>query len=112
VQGAHALLDDRAGELRARLRSGPGVGDPGTPWGDDPPPLRITRAGLQAIGVETEDDAPEGATPADTGATSADAGVEAVEAPAPATGGDRAATPTKRKAKASTSGCSSRGSAS
>src|SRR5687768_7053733 len=70
----------------------------GAPRGDDPPPLRITRAGLQAIGVETEDDAPEGATPADTGATSADAGVEAVEAPAPATGGDRAATPSKRKA--------------
>jgi hypothetical protein len=32
--------------------------------GDDPPPLRITRAGLHAIGVETEDDAPEGAAPA------------------------------------------------
>ena len=31
----------------------------GTPRGDDPPPLRITRAGLDAIGVETEDDAPE-----------------------------------------------------
>jgi hypothetical protein len=44
----------------------------GAPRGDDPPPLRITRAGLQAIGVETEDDAPEGATPAHTGATSAD----------------------------------------
>ena len=27
----------------------------GAPRGDDPPPLRITRAGLQAIGVETED---------------------------------------------------------
>jgi hypothetical protein len=27
----------------------------GTPCGDDPPPLRITRAGLQAIGVEAED---------------------------------------------------------
>jgi hypothetical protein len=36
----------------------------GTPRGDDPPPLRITRAGLQAIGVETEDGAPEAATPA------------------------------------------------
>ena len=34
----------------------------GTRRGDDPPPLRITRAGRQAIGVET-DDAPEGATP-------------------------------------------------
>src|ERR671918_1485437 len=57
----------------------------GIPRGDDPPPLRITRAGLQAIGVETEDDAPGGATPGDTGATSAGAGVEA---PALATGAD------------------------
>ena len=65
----------------------------GAPRGDDPPPLRITRAGLEAIGVETEDDAPKGATPPDTGATSADAGVEAVDAPAPATGADGAATP-------------------
>jgi hypothetical protein len=72
----------------------------GASRGDDAPPLRITRAGLQAIGVETEDDAPEGATPADTGATSADAGVPATDAAAPATGADAAATPTKRKAKA------------
>ena len=43
----------------------------GAPRGDNPPPLRITRAGLKAIGVEAEDDAPEAATPADTGATSA-----------------------------------------
>jgi hypothetical protein len=64
----------------------------GAPRGDDPPPLRITRAGLQAIGVETEDDAPEGATRADTGATTADVG-------APATEASRAATPAKRKAK-------------
>jgi DNA-binding MarR family transcriptional regulator len=27
----------------------------GAPRGDDPPPLRITRAGLEAIGVEPED---------------------------------------------------------
>jgi hypothetical protein len=53
----------------------------GTPRGDDPPPLRITRAGLEAIGVETEDDASEGATPADTGATSADAGARVIDAP-------------------------------
>src|SRR5512132_3426364 len=46
----------------------------GTPRGDNPPPLRITRAGLQAIGVETEDDAP-------------------------ATEAGRAATPAKSKAK-------------
>jgi hypothetical protein len=32
----------------------------GTPRGDDPPTLRITSAGLEAIGVEPEDDAPKG----------------------------------------------------
>jgi Protein of unknown function (DUF3489) len=56
----------------------------GAPRGDDPPPLRITRAGLQAIGVETEDEVPEGATPADTGATSAEARIQAVEGRGPA----------------------------
>jgi predicted ArsR family transcriptional regulator len=71
----------------------------GTPRGDDPPPLRITRAGLQAIGVET-DDAPKGAT-RDTGATSTDAGVEAIDA-APVTEADGAATPARSKAKAKT----------
>jgi hypothetical protein len=71
----------------------------GAPRGDDPPPLRITRAGLQAIGIETEDDAPEGATPADTGATSADAGAQAIDTAAPAPGADGAAAPAKRKAK-------------
>jgi hypothetical protein len=79
----------------------------GTPRGDNPPPLRITRTGLEAIGVETEDDAPEGATlaltgatPGDTGATPADSGVQAIEGPAPSTGADGAATPGKRRAKA------------
>jgi Protein of unknown function (DUF3489) len=72
----------------------------GAPLGDDPPPLRITRAGLQAIGVETEDAAPEGATPADTGATSGEAGVQAVEGPAHSTAADSAATPAKGKRKA------------
>jgi hypothetical protein len=71
----------------------------GVPRGDDPPPLRITRAGLRAIGVETEEHASEGATPADAGATSADAGVQAIDA-TPATEADRAATPPKRRAKA------------
>jgi Protein of unknown function (DUF3489) len=74
----------------------------GAPCGDNPPPLRITRAGLQSIGVETEDDPSEGVTRADTGATLADAGVEAVDAPAPATGADGAATRSKRKARAKT----------
>jgi hypothetical protein len=68
----------------------------GTPRGDDPPPLCITRAGLQAIGVETEDDAPDGAPPVDTGATSADAGARATDAAAPVTEADGAATPAKK----------------
>ena len=59
----------------------------------------ITSEGMAAIGVEA-DDAPEGATPADTGAQPATAGVQALEAPAPATEADGAATPAKRKAKA------------
>jgi hypothetical protein len=71
----------------------------GTPRGDDPPPLRITRAGLQAIGVETEDDGSEGATPADTGATSADAGAQALEGRVHRTEADSAATPAGSKAK-------------
>jgi Protein of unknown function (DUF3489) len=70
----------------------------GAPRGDDPPPLRITRAGLEAIGV-AEDDASEGATPADTGATSAEAGVQATDVAAPVTDVDRAATLAKRRAK-------------
>jgi Protein of unknown function (DUF3489) len=89
----------------------------GAPRGDNPPPLRITRAGLEAIGVEPEDEgetdagATEAETPAatpaaeaDTGATPADAGVQAVEGSAPATGADSAATPGKRKAKAAKPG--------
>jgi hypothetical protein len=69
-----------------------------TPRGDDPPPLCITRAGLHAIGVEPEDDAPKGATPADAGATSADAGVAGIDA-APVTAADGAATRVGRRAK-------------
>jgi hypothetical protein len=72
----------------------------GSPRGDDRPPLRITRAGLQAIGVESEDDVPASPTVADTGAPLRGAGVQAVEAPAPASGADGAATPGKRRAKA------------
>jgi Protein of unknown function (DUF3489) len=69
----------------------------GTPRGDDPPPLRITRAGLQAIGVEPEDTGSDTAPPeADTGATPADAGAQAVKAPAKATEADGAATPAKK----------------
>jgi len=75
----------------------------GTPRGDDPPPLRITRAGLEAIGVETEDkDETSAAAPAaeaDTGATPAEAGVQAVEGPAHRSEAANAPRPTKRKAK-------------
>jgi hypothetical protein len=56
----------------------------------------ITSEGMAAIGVETEGDASEGATPADTGATSAEADSVA-EGPAPATEADGVATPAKRK---------------
>jgi Protein of unknown function (DUF3489) len=68
----------------------------GTRRGDDPPPLRITRAGLQAIGVET-DDAPEGATPAEA--------ERKADAPASVAKADVAAPthrrkPVKRKARA------------
>jgi hypothetical protein len=80
----------------------------GIPRGDDPPPLRITRAGLEAIGVEAEDDVPEGATPAHTGTVPPDAEVEAVNAPVPATRAQGAAAPTKKgraaKAKATRTG--------
>jgi hypothetical protein len=73
-----------------------GLIDPqGAPRGDNSPPLRITRAGLRAIGVETEDDAPAGPTAADTGATSADAGTQAIDAAAPVTKADGAAPPAK-----------------
>jgi Protein of unknown function (DUF3489) len=75
----------------------------GAPRGDDPPLLRITRAGLAAIGVEPEGEetqvvAPV-ATEADTGATPAEAGAQAVGAPAPATEADSAAKPARRRTK-------------
>jgi hypothetical protein len=73
----------------------------GTPRGDDPPPLRITRAGLEAIGVEPEGETPTAAPAAEanTGATPADSGVPAVETPALATGADSAPPPAKGKAR-------------
>jgi hypothetical protein len=87
------------GKVLGSLKAKGLIDHQGAPRGDDPPPLCITRAGLQAIGVETEDEAPEGATPADTGATSADAGARSTDAAAPATEADGAAPPAKRKAK-------------
>jgi hypothetical protein len=49
----------------------------------------ITSEGMAAIGVEADDDATEGATPADTGATSA-AADSATDTPAPASEADGA----------------------
>jgi hypothetical protein len=68
--------------------------------GDDPPPLRITRAGLEAIGVEPEDVASGDTTLADTGARSADVGVQAADAAVAVTEAGAAATPAQRRAKA------------
>jgi Protein of unknown function (DUF3489) len=73
----------------------------GAPRGDDPPPLRITSAGLEAIGVEPEDTGSDTApAEVDTRATSADAGVQAVKAPAAATGANSAPPLANSKAKA------------
>jgi hypothetical protein len=88
-------VDKVLGSLKAKGL----IAHQGAPRGDDPPPLRITHAGLEAIGVETEDNASECATAADTGATSADPGAQATDAAAPATGADAAATPAKGEAK-------------
>jgi hypothetical protein len=67
----------------------------------------ITSEGMAAIGVEPDDDAPEGATPAHPGATpahpgamSAEPGGQAAEGPVLATAADSAATPAKRRAEA------------
>jgi hypothetical protein len=70
--------------------------------GGDGGPERVvlTSEGMAAIGVETEDDASEGATPADTGATAAVAEAQANDAAAPAPEADGAAAPAKGKAKA------------
>ena len=62
---------------------------------DRPDRLVLTSEGMAAIGVEPEDDAPEGATPADAGATLADAAVQGIDA-APVTGADGAATPAQK----------------
>jgi hypothetical protein len=75
-------LDKVLGSLKAKGL----IDHRGMPRGDNPPLLRITRAGLEAIGVETEDDAQAGPSAADKGA--APAGADGTPAPA------------KRKAKA------------
>jgi Protein of unknown function (DUF3489) len=78
----------------------------GAPRGDDPPPLRLTRAGLEAIGVETEDEpdtTPVAATQAPQGVPDAQEGDAAGQEPqAPAEPAQVAQTPAvaKRRAKA------------
>jgi hypothetical protein len=82
----------------------------GAPRGDDPPPLRITRAGLQAIGVEPEDEAdiPTGATEAEAAATETDTGTTSAKAGVAGTGdltlspakADSAGAPARSKTKA------------
>jgi Protein of unknown function (DUF3489) len=72
----------------------------GTPRGDDPPPLRITHAGLEAIDIEPVDTGSDTApAQADTGATAVDIGAQAVKVRTPVAQADGAATPaTKGKA--------------
>ena len=70
----------------------------GAPRGDDPPPLRITRAGLQAIGVEPEDDGARRRHARPTRARRRPRPFSAADAPAPPTEADGAATPAKGKA--------------
>jgi hypothetical protein len=52
-------VDKVLGSLKAKGL----IDDQGTPRGDEPPPLRISRAGLEAIGVETEDEPTSTAVP-------------------------------------------------
>jgi len=78
----------------------------GAPRGDDPPPLRITRAGLEAIGIESEEEptstsipatgAPQGAPDAQDGDPAGQEPQPPTQ-PAPATEAPAAA---KRRAKA------------
>jgi hypothetical protein len=70
----------------------------GAPRGDDPPPLCITRAGLEAIGVEP-DHGITGPVEADAAATPADA-APAGDTPAPTAVGDDEAAAGRRKARA------------
>jgi hypothetical protein len=79
----------------------------GVPRGDEPPPLCITRAGLEAIGVEPEDapvstpvpvtDAPQGAPETQDGGT---AGQEPQQAPTEPAQAAQAPAAGRRKAKA------------
>jgi hypothetical protein len=85
-------LDKVLGSLKAKGL----IDHQGVPRGDNPPPLRITRAGLEAIGVEPEDEGQTAApAEANTAATPAEA-ENAAGAPAPATETDGAATPAKK----------------
>ena len=96
AQDQGGAVDKVLGSLKAKGL----IDQQGAPRGDDRPPLCITRAGLEAIGVETEDDA-RARRRRDTGATSADAGAQATDAVAPATGADAAATPARESPRQS-----------
>ena len=75
----------------------------GAPRGDDPPPLRITRAGLEAIGVAEDepDSTPVPATDAPQGAPDAqEAGTAGQEPQAPAEPAQAATAPAAAKGKA------------
>jgi Protein of unknown function (DUF3489) len=65
----------RSTRFSAALKTKGLIDHQGAPRGDNPPPLRITRAGLEAIGVEPEGEGQTAArAKADTAATPAEAG--------------------------------------
>ena len=74
----------------------------GTPRGDDPPPLRITRSGLEAIGVEPEGEAPAGTAPTTDAGTTGGVPAEApgAEAQTEPSESSAAAKPARSKVKA------------
>jgi len=84
-----SALDRVLGSLKAKGL----IDHQGMPRGDNPPLLRITRAGLEAIGVETEAIGVETEDDAQAGPSAADKG-------APPAGAGGAAALAKRKAKA------------
>jgi hypothetical protein len=76
----------------------------GTPRGDDPPPLRITRAGLEAIGVVEHEPDSTAVTVTDApqyppGAQEVDTSPQEPQAPAAPAQGAKAPAAAKRKAK-------------
>jgi hypothetical protein len=87
------------GKVLGSLKTKGLIDHQGAPRGDDPPPLCITPAGLQAIGLEPEDENEVPAPEADPCATPADSSAQPVGTPASATEADHAPPPAKSKAK-------------